>query len=65
MRNEDKLADVTCWLGHAQDQEQWLHRRTTLEDGREVDEYETRCDCGEAIRVFLEGGRIIEEINEP
>ena len=63
MRDEDKLADVTCWLGHHIDQEQWTHRTRTV-DGREVDEYSTRCDCGEEMTVLFEGEKIVEETSE-
>jgi hypothetical protein len=62
-RDEDRLADVTCWLGHRIDQEQWVHR-TRIVEGREVDEYETRCDCGETITVLMEGGCIVGETSD-
>jgi hypothetical protein len=59
-RIEDQLEDVQCWLGHHIDQEQWTHKTQHL-GGRDVDSYETRCECGEQITVYFEGGRIIEE----
>jgi hypothetical protein len=58
----DRLADVTCWLGHEIPQEEWTRRSVRLADGREVDRYETRCGCGESIVVYMDGGLIIEEI---
>ena len=62
MRSEDRLADVTCWLGHHIDQEQWTHKSVRLADGREIDHYETRCECGEEIVVYMDGGLIVEEV---
>ena len=55
------LSDVTCWLGHEIQQEQWHTTRTRDVDGSDVVTYETVCQCGETIRVIMADGSRIEE----
>jgi hypothetical protein len=57
----DELRSVTCWQGHEVQQEQWLGHLETQPDGRTITIYETKCSCGESIRVRFDALGIIDE----